>query len=448
MLILEFSRWQPAPLAPIALAVALLSSSIAACGAAEPGKRRPPEGFAALFNGENLEGWKGGETVDPQTITAEQQAKWDSEVPVHWHVDEDEIVSDGTSPHLVTVKEYGDFEMWVDWKIGPKGDSGIYLRGCPQVQIWDPEDESVKQYGADKGSGALWNNERHERFPSELADRPTGEWNRMYIRLVGEYATVVLNDKTVVKDVVMENYYDRQKPLPARGRIHLQTHGSETRFRNLFVREIPSDEANRILSEIRGGETGFTPLFNGRDLVGWKGAVDEYEVRGGALQIKPRHHGNLVTDRKYDNFVLRLEFKLPPGGNSGLAVRVPDANVPASLEGLEIQILDDRDPQYADLHDYQAHGSVYGLKGAYRGYLRPLHEWNFQEVVLDGNHIEVHVNGVKTLDADLAEIRDKPVDGAEHPGAERESGYLGFCGHDDSVAFRNIRIKSLSQSKP
>lgn len=425
--------------------VLVLLPGIAEC-AVNQVQNVPPPGFTSLFNGRNVDGWKGGEAIDPEKVMPDQKAKWDSEVIKHWHIAEGAIVSDGQLPHLITAKDYGDFELWVDWNLGSKGDSGIYLRGCPQVQIWDPHNEESLQYGCEKGSGGLWNNEKHERFPKEVADKPTGSWNHMYIRLVGEYVTVVLNGKKVVDNVVMENYYDRARPIPQRGPIHLQTHGSETRFRNLFLREIQSDEANQILSNIRGGETGFIPLFNGKDLTGWIGARAEYEAVDGALQLKTANSGNLVTENEYDNFVLRLEFKLPPGGNSGLALRVPDATVPASSEGLEIQILDDRDPQYAELHDYQAHGSVYGLMGARRGYLRPLKQWNYQEVVVDGDHIEVHVNGVKTLDADLANVRKSPVDGMPHPGALRSIGHVGFCGHNDSVAFRNIRIKRLPTS--
>lgn len=131
------------------------------------GQSLPPEGFTEMFNGEDLGGWKGGETVDPAKVTTAQQAEWDSQVAQHWRVEGGDLVSDGKSPHLTTTADYGDFEMWVDWKIAEKGDSGIYLRGCPQVQIWDPQDVSVHQYGADKGSGGLWNNEKHERFPRE-----------------------------------------------------------------------------------------------------------------------------------------------------------------------------------------------------------------------------------------------------------------------------------------
>jgi hypothetical protein len=404
---------------------------------------QPPEGFAALFDGESLAGWKGGSTADPRRITPGQQRNWNAQLSRHWRVEGGELVNDGSEPHLVTDRDFGDFELRIDWKLAPRGDSGVYLRGCPQVQLWDPANAAERQNGADKGSGGLWNNERHERFPAELADKPTGQWNRMYVRMVGEYVKVALNDKTVVDNVVLENYYDRKIPVFSRGPIHLQTHGSETRFRNIFIREIPPDEAPALLAEIGGGDDGFTSLFNGRDLAGWIGAADSYEVVDGAIRCKAGQGGNLLTDRQYENFVVRLEFKLPPGGNNGLAIRTPSPDVDAAYEGVELQVLDDSAPQYADLHDYQFHGSAYGLASAHRGYQRPAGEWNYQEVTVYGDRVEVRLNGTKILDMNLAEIGKSPRDGREHPGAARRSGHFGFCGHNDPVAFRNIRIKRL-----
>jgi hypothetical protein len=410
---------------------------------------QPPQGFKTLFNSRDIEHWTGGSTRDPREIaalTAEERAAWDAEmqrgIREHWRVDDGMLVSDGNEPYLATTEDYGDVEMWVDWKIGPRGDSGIYLRGTPQVQIWDPSDPNVKSHGADKGSGALWNNKKHERFPTELADHPVGEWNRLHIRMVGPYVTVVLNDKKVVDNVVMENYYDPEIPIFMRGPIYLQTHGAETRFRNVFVREIPAEESNRILAEI-GGKEGFKPVFNGKDLSGWTGAVDDFQVVDGAIQCKPGHGGNLLTEESFDNFVVRLEFKLPPGGNNGLAIRAPVSSDELAYAGMELQVLDDSAPQYKDLHDYQSHGSLYGLAAARRGYLRPADEWNYEEVTVDGDRITVRLNGFEILNVNVDEVRQKPLDGKEHPGAFRNEGHFGFCGHNDPVAFRNVQIKRL-----
>ena len=222
---------------------------------------QPPDGFVSLFNGEDLKSWTGGTTRNPEEIKnlppEEAQAwrkKMDEGVAAHWRVKDAQIISDGHEPHLVTARDYGDFEFWVDWKLSANGDSGIYLRGCPQVQIWDPSNKAAHVHGADKGSGGLWNNQKQGRDPSELADKPIGEWNRMYVRMVGPYVTVILNDKTVIKNIPLENFYDRSKPPPKSGPIHLQTHGSETRFRNIFIREIKAEEANELLNAITGDD--------------------------------------------------------------------------------------------------------------------------------------------------------------------------------------------------
>jgi len=411
----------------------------------------PPEGFAALFNGRDFDDWTGGATRDPREIEAlppaereSHDARMQRQLQRHWRVEDGVLVSDGHEPYLATTQQFGNFELWVDWLIGPGGDSGIYLRGVPQVQIWDPTNEASRRHGADKGSGGLWNNQQHERFPEELADRPIGEWNRMFIRMVGPYVSVRLNGKPVVENVVMENYYDRSIPVFMRGPIYLQTHGAETRFRNVFVRQIPYEEAVRALAEIRGDE-GFEPLFNGEDLSGWTGAVNDFEVQDGTLRSKAGHAGNLVTKDEFDNFIVRLEFKLPPGGNNGLVIRAPSDKGDLAYQAMELQILDDSAERYADLHDYQYHGSLYGLAAATRGYLRPVGEWNYQEVVVDGDRVEVHLNGFKILDANLADARQNPLDGKEHPGAARTSGHIGFAGHNEPVEFRNIRVKRLSQ---
>jgi hypothetical protein len=262
---------------------------------------------------------------------------------------------------------------------------------------------------------------------------------------VGPYVTVTLNDKKVVDNVVLENYYKPEIPVYASGPIYLQTHGSETRFRNVFVREIPPAEANELLSKIGSGDSDFRSIFNGRDLDGWIGAVDSYEVKEGAIQCKPGRGGNLLSKDTFDNCVVQLEFKLPPGGNNGVAIRAPNSQDQLAYAGMEIQILDDDDPKYADLHDYQVHGSLYGLAPAARGYLRPDGEWNYEEITLDGDKLKVQVNGYEVLNVDIAKVREKPLDGEEHPGASRTEGHIAFCGHNDPVAIRNVRVKRLSK---
>jgi hypothetical protein len=149
-------------------------------------------------------------------------------------------VNDGQGKYATTVRDYGDFELRLEYKTVPRADSGIYLRGCPQVQIWDHTNPAEFKNGADKGSGGLWNNSRGVpgKDPLVLADKPFGEWNQVRLIMIGDRVSVWLNEKQVVDDAVMENYFDRKQPVPAQGPIQLQTHGGEIRWRNIFIREI------------------------------------------------------------------------------------------------------------------------------------------------------------------------------------------------------------------
>ena len=139
-----------------------------------------------------------------------------------------------------SAQTFGDFELLIDYKTVPKADSGIYLRGVPQVQIWDYTEEAKFNLGANKGSGGLWNNSAGApgKDPLVRADKPLEEWNRLRIVMVGARVSVWLNGAQVVDHAIMENYYDRATPVPARGPIQLQTHGGEIRWRNIFIREI------------------------------------------------------------------------------------------------------------------------------------------------------------------------------------------------------------------
>jgi len=201
----------------------------------------PPEGFVALFNGKDLTGWKGlvgspesRATMSPDKL-AEAQKKADEDMRAHWQVVDGVLVFDGKGKSLCTAKDYGDFELYVDWKIKPAGDSGIYLRGSPQVQIWDPATHP-------EGSGGLYNNQKHPRKPLKCADKPVGEWNTFRIKMIGEKVTVWLNGELVVDNVVLENYWDRNKPIYPTGQIELQNHGNTLYFKNIYLREIPRAE--------------------------------------------------------------------------------------------------------------------------------------------------------------------------------------------------------------
>jgi len=206
----------------------------------------PPEGFVALFNGKDLTGWKGlvanppaRAKMTPEKL-AEAQKQADEKMRQHWKVVDGVIVFDGKGhEHLCTVKDYGDFELYVDWKIEKGGDSGIYLRGSPQVQIWDPDSAAARGVG----SGGLYNNQdpKNPSKPLVRADNPVGQWNTFRIKMVGDRVTVYLNDKLVVDNVVMENYWERKEPIYPTGQIELQCHGTPLYFKNIYIREIPRD---------------------------------------------------------------------------------------------------------------------------------------------------------------------------------------------------------------
>jgi hypothetical protein len=202
----------------------------------------PPEGFAVLFNGKDLSGWKGllkppyDNPIKRAKLAPDElkklQAEADELMRKTWKVEDGVLVYNGKGRSLCTARDYGDFEMYVDWKIGPGGDSGIYLRGSPQVQIWDPKASGV-------ASGGLYNNQKNPSKPSKNADKPTGRWNTFFIRMVGEKVTVKLNGETVVDNVTMENYWDRKQPIFPIGQIELQHHSSPLWFKNIYLREMP-----------------------------------------------------------------------------------------------------------------------------------------------------------------------------------------------------------------
>ena len=190
---------------------------------------------------------------------------------------------------------------------------------------------------------------------------------------------------------------------------------------------------------------GFVSLFDGRSLKGWIGATNAYFVQDGRLISREDAHGNLFTEKEYGDFVLRFEFRLTPGANNGLAIRSPAVQGSCAYQGIEIQILDDTAPKYTKLKPYQFHGSIYGIVPARRGALKPVGQWNQQEVICCGRRVTVILNGVTIVDADLDEASaDGTMDGKHHPGLERPRGHIGWLGHRSRVELRKIRIKELA----
>jgi len=409
----------------------------------------PDEGFKPMFNGRDLTGWQGlvenplaRAKMKPSEL-AKKQIEADKRIANNWSVKDGCIWFSGRGDNLCSVVEYGDFELLVDWIISKGGDSGIYLRGTPQVQIWDTSRVKV---GAQVGSGGLYNNQKNQSKPLKVADNPVGEWNTFRIVMIGEKVSVWLNGELVVDNVVMENYWDRSIPIFPQGPIELQAHGTDLAFRDIYVREISEKEYNLTPEE---KAEGFVALFNGRNLDNWVGNKESYVVEDGMIVIKPEQGsgGNLYTEKEYSDFIFRFEFQLTPAANNGLGIRTP-LEGDAAYVGMELQILDNTASVYANLQPYQYHGSVYGVIPAKRGYLKPVGEWNYEEVYIKGTQIRITLNGTVIVDGDIAGPRDSgTMDNNNHPGLKNESGHIGFLGHGSVVKFRNIRIKDLSQQE-
>ncbi len=436
--------------------VLMLGAALAtSAAAAERPLNQAREGYTNLFEGKDLAGWRGRQpTYSPYEeakLSKEEQARkqeeWNADMAKHWRVDADkgEIVSDGHGVHLTTANDYGDMDLWVDWlMVSRNGDSGIYLRSVPQVQIWDPDNKGEVNNGAAKGSGALWNDNADNpgKWPLVRADNPVGQWNTLHIRMIGTRVWVWLNEKQTVYGQILDNFFDHTKPIRPRGPIELQTHGSEIRFRNVYVREIKNEEANAALDKVAGAD-GFASIFNGKDLNGWGGPVSEYEVRDGAIVCKPGKGGTIHTEEEYGDFEAKLEFKLPPAGNNGLAIRYPGTGDTAYQGMCELQILDDTALVYKTLDPRQYCCSIYGVVPAHRGYLRPLGEWNFEHVTVKGHAIRVELNGTVVIDADVTKVPPPYMANSQHPGLMRLKGSFGFAGHNDPVEFRHVLIKKL-----
>lgn len=402
----------------------------------------PPTGFTALFSGADLAGWR-GVVADPRTragmsaeALAAAQVRADELMRAHWRVDGGILHCDGGGDNICTVRDFENFELYVDWRVEPGSDSGIYLRGVPQVQIWDPQDEGERRVG----SGGLFNNRQFSDEPLVSADRPVGEWNTFYIMMMGDRVSVKLNDKLVVDDVVLENYWERGAPLATRGPMALQGGGGAVSFRNMFVRELP-----------RTPSPPWQVLFDGEGLDAWDAPPRGWRIEDGEL-VPSRRRRNRETDNalwtkeRYGDFLLELEFKLSPDSESGVFIRTGDRENRGST-GLEIQLADSHGVALPGLRDC---GAVYDIRPPRVSAVRPPEEWNQLMVVSQENLLSVVLNGERIIDLDLdqwmasggddADTSDTSRAGRPAPGRE---GFIGLEDGGSPVSFRNMRIKRL-----
>jgi len=291
---MRFTTRQTKPSPPMRQLFLLLAT--AALSAAQA----PPAGFTALFNGSDLTGWRGGDTADHRRLLAmpgKQRAEllktWTADMRQHWQVMDGELHNDGNGKYATTTEDYGDFELLVDYNMAPLGDSGIYLRNVPQVQIWDHNNENEWKNGARKGSGGLWNNSPGApgKDPLVLADKPAGEWNSLRVVMVGARVSVWLNGQLTVDHAILENYYDRKVSIPSKGPLCLQTHGAPIKWRHLYIREITGTEANKLLAT--KASAGFKSIFNGFVILDADlSKVDTATVMGNSAHPgKDRSHG-------------------------------------------------------------------------------------------------------------------------------------------------------------
>ena len=405
-------------------------------------------GFVSLFNGKDLTGWKGlvGNPIArakmSDTALQTAQAKADLKMKEDWVVKDGLLNYTGSlrGENLATVKEYGDIEMYIDWKIQEKGDAGIYLRGTPQVQIWDT---SRREVGAQVGSGGLYNNQKNVSKPLVVADNKIGEWNTFHIIMKADKVTVYLNGILVTDNIALENYWNRTLPLFVKEQIELQAHGTFVSYRNIYLRELPSSAP--ISLNAQEAKEGFSLLFDGTHINEWTGNTVGYVIKEGALVVNPENGsgGDLFTKNEYGDFIYRFDFQLTPGANNGIGIHAPLQGDAAYL-GMEVQVLDSEDPQYANLQPYQYHGSVYGVMPAKRGFLRPIGEWNNEEIMVKGTKIKVTLNGTVILEGDyMAASKNGTIDHNQHPGLLNKTGHIGFLGHGDILRFKNMRIKRL-----
>jgi hypothetical protein len=354
---------------------------------------------AALFNGRDLDGWQvtGCEAV----------------------VEGGLLVLKAGDGFVRSNERHANFVLELDWRARREAnyDSGIYIRADlpPAGSAW-PKRYQINLKDGDEGHllGAPGANN------SALVKR--GQWNHFKLTAVGNKAELEINGQKAWSGADLEN---------ADGYIGLQSEvdgGGQFEFRNIELTDLD-----------------FKPLFNGRDLTGWTGDTRGYTVEDGSLVCPPNGGGNLYTEGEYSDFSFRFDFKLTSGGNNGVGIRAP-VKGDAAYVGMEIQILDDSADRYRSIQPWQAHGSIYGIVPAKRGFLKPVGEWNHEEILARGRQITVILNGTVIVDADVDQAsQPKTADGKPHPGLANPAGHIGFLGHGARIDFRNLRIKDLAK---
>ena len=405
---------------------------------ATPSTKAHGTSWTPLFNGEDLVGWKGlVETpVKRAQMSADEladaQRKADEEMRQHWSAEGGVLVFDGKGHSLCTADDYGDFEMLVDWKIEAGGDSGIYLRGSPQVQIWDPDRWP-------EGSGGLYNNQKYPSKPIGRADNPVGEWNTFRIKMIGENVSVWLNHQPVVVSVPLENYWERGKPIYPTGQIELQSHGSKLYFKDIMIRAIGEQERRLAQSA-----APWRLLFNGSDLAGWRYKPGSWKVENNELVCVGGSYA--WTEEQFGDFMLEFEFKIPEKGNSGVFFRTANIADPVQT-GIEFQVYD----TYGQEPPGRNHcGAIYDCQAPMVQAVREPGQWNHAVLICRGPWIDAYMNGHQIIQMNLDQWTEpnKNPDGSpnKYGTAYKDMprvGHIGLQDHGNPIWYRNIRIKPL-----
>ena len=362
-----------------------------------------------------------------------------------WQVTDGGIAytGDGTVT-MGSADEYANFELIFDWKTTDKAAVGV--RSIPQIDL-----------GGDR-SGALSGNAINSNSPKQKADNAAGEWNSTTVRVVDDRVTVTMNGVVTAENVILENTCNRQTAPYASGKILLISQGAPVEFRDIMVRRLPDTPKFELSKEEQ--REGYEVLFDGTSMHKWTGNTTDYVPADGAISVTAEYGGtgNLYTVKQYSDFVLRFEFAfLREGVNNGVGIRTP-MGVDAAYEGMEIQILDHDADIYKGLHEYQQHGSVYGIIPAKRVKFPALGTWNTEEIRAVGDHITVIVNGDVIVDGNIrnacqghntapdgSDNNPYTVDKKNHPGLFNKSGHIGFLGHGAGLKIRNVRIKDMSK---
>ena len=303
--------------------------------------------------------------------------------------------------------------------------------------VYDPQGESrdfeggrINWWGRDPD----WKDDLGFRGSQDV-ESPVGEWNRLDVIADGDRITILVNGYVVNEGT---------RSSLTEGRILIQSEGAELYVRRVELRPLPP----RVETSIGEDEEGFVPLFDGETLDGWilkRKTGAGYLVEDGKIVLPPGGGGNLLTEKEYEDFTLRFDFRLFEGSNNGLGIRAPLDARDIAYEGIELQIIDNTAERYNDIKPWQRHGSLYHVFPARTGHLKPVGEWNHQQVIARGTRVKVILNGATILDVDTDGVTDAALL-EKHPGLRRRSGHIGFLGHNEPVEFRNIRIKEASET--